>query len=208
MESSRVCAATAFTGTDANAGHTWRRSSAHLRYSSLGTAFQGAFSTSATRPRGNTATKLSTKVSSGGGSSSGTRPAVGCARNIVFSVSPNCCSSGGPVPRNTFFQHARPRDNVHFVAGVRFWYNGCSRPPHRSFASAYFGKVGRGAHKQLRHSQHIQTDSRSSPTPADAIGTRRVWRSQRYSGYSGCVTDDASSSSGGIKGQRRLYRST
>ena len=172
----------------------------------------------------------STSALVGGGNSMEGMSAVGCEKKIVFPVTPFCCTFGSPLPRRICFQQQRPREASILVAleESRTWI--FSRPIQLSFAHASKGSLGFVAPRSVKHSQQAHTGTDGSPMPAhvgnastsceaslarnaavrlsSSTGTLRECKSQRHSGWSGCCTLEACSSSVGINGHLPAYRDT
>ena len=99
-------------------------------------------------------------------------------------------------------------------------HRGCNRPPQFQLAKAKNGMTGSGLQRAVVHDLQSHRGRSLIPTPAhvggpcsvaaeseDAAcrGTLRVFSSHLYSGWLGCCTEEACSSSVGICGQASMY---
>ena len=168
--------------------------------------------------RANKTTKLAWTCSFVGGSDAASSSGRACASRMELPETPFSCSSLAPFPRISFRHTARPRQLSIRVPTDALWQVKCSRPNQKRFASANGGMAissGVRLHKLLIHVLQHQTVAFLSPTPAQRPstfaagssaspigrhGTRFVCRSHVISGCRGCWTDDAYSSSCGIRG--------
>ena len=111
---------------------------------------------------------------------------VGCDSRTELPSNALDRSEGAPLPRMIFRRKGLPLLRNIFMASDRFWYKGCSLPPHMRFAKLRFGKRGFGLQRLSRQSLQILAIPSLSPIPAQAgrpfasisvasmQGTRRV----------------------------------